>query len=251
MPRLAPLTALAALAALWPAAAAAQDGLGFTLRAGIGTSPDFFGSDGFEPGFAFGADFDFLRLGPIALGDPALDEPLGLGARASLRVIGERAAGDDDILAGLPDIDRAIEIGGGLRYRLPGAEAFAVLRQGFGGHEGQVAEIGADAILRPSDRLELRLGPRLEWGSAEFVETYFGVAPEDAIPGRPAFEPEAGIVSAGIEASVDFALDGPWGLRVSLRADRLQGDAADSPISAEDTQFSGFVGVTRDFRFTF
>ena len=69
----------------------------------------------------------------------------------------------------------------------------------------------------------------------------------DGIDTFAAYEAQGGILSAGLELSAHYRLTDLWGFEAALRYDRLQNDAADSPITTEDDQISASLGVTRRF----
>lgn len=241
------------LAALLPAAAAAQDdpGLSFTLGAGVSTVPSFFGSDENEVGPDLAFDLGYLSVGPLSFGsrDPAA--PQGFGFRGSFRYVPER---DGEPFAG-PDrlgepLDASFEVGGGVRYAQPFYEAFAVARYGIGGSEAVVGEVGLDLIARPTDRLALRAGPRLLVGSDDYADYYFSTAEDTDLAG-PAFEAGGGLLASGLEAGVTYRLTERFFVEGAARYERLRGDAADSPITAEDDQFSASLAVTRRFDLRF
>jgi outer membrane protein len=227
--------------------------LAFTLGAGVSAVPGYFGSDEAAPGFDLDVSSPYLSLGPLSFGsDGEGDAAQGLGFRGSFRYIPERSSEDYEELAGLEDVDAALEIGGGLSYAQPWWEAFAVARYGVLGHGALVGEVGLDLIARPTDRLTLRAGPRLFLGSDDFAATYFGVTEAEAARSDfAAFDAEGGLLSTGLEASATYRLTEAWGVTGEVRYDRLQNDAAESPITAEDDQFSASVMVTRriDLRF--
>ncbi len=245
------LAFLAAAALTLPAAAQAQDGprLTFTLGAGASAVPDYFGSDEVEAGPSFSADVGFLRFGRVALGDEdPTDIETGLGFRGSFRYVpareGEPFEGPDRLG---DEVDRAFELGGGVSYGQGWYEAFAVARLGVGGHDALVGEVGMDLIARPTDRLQLTAGPRIFLGTDDYADTYFSTSEAAA----PAFEAEGGILSSGLEVGASYDLTDRWGLQATARYDRLQNDAADSPISEEDDQVSATIEVTRTFDFRF
>jgi outer membrane scaffolding protein for murein synthesis (MipA/OmpV family) len=248
--------AIAALAALLPLQVFAQEAgnrFAFTLRGGIEARPGYFGSDEVAVGPDLASSLDSLSFGPLSFGDPDLDAvPEGFGLRGSFRYLPERSSDDYEELAGLEDVDAAFELGGGIFYAQPWWEVFAVVRYGVTGHESVVADLGMDLIARPSDRVILRAGPRVFLGSDDFAATYFGVTEAEAAESAfPAFDAQGGILSAGLEASIEYRLTGAWGLEGGVRLDRLRNDAADSPITADDNQLSAFLGVTRRFAFEF
>lgn len=257
-----------AVLALTTAAASAQDlnapvfstqgtgpALGFTLRGGVQTAPEYFGSGSNEAGPALGASLNYLRLGGFTFGNPdPLYVPEGFGVTGSFRYIGERDDADSPELAGLEDIDAALEIGGGLRYATRDYQVFGNIRYGVIGHESFVGELGADVFLRPTDRLTLRAGPRALFGDSDYTSTYFGVTADESIASGgnfAAFEPDGGLVSTGIEVGAGYRINDNWGVDASLTYEKLRDDAADSPITTDDEQFRASIGVTRRFSLGF
>ncbi len=224
-------------------AAAPSRAFAFTLRGGVAVSPEYFGSDNYEVGPDFGFSLNRLRFGPFDVGS---DDPdfvkTGFGLRGSFRYIGERKGSDVENVAGLDDIDAAFELGLGISYDQPAFGVFADLRHGFGGHESLVAELGADAYLRPSDRLTLRAGPRMLIGSDDYADTYFST---------PGFKADGGVISAGLEVGATYELSEKWGLDTAVAWDRFLNDAEGSPITVEDDQYTARLGLTREFDFRF
>jgi len=226
-------TLAAAVVALLPVAAVAQDGVAFTLGLGAALAPGYFGSDDYEIGPTGSLSLEHLRLGGFSLGSPDPGEAReGFSVGGSFRLIGSREAADHPELTGLNDLDAAVELGLGLAYAGPGYRAFANLRYGVVGHESTVGEIGADAVVRASDRLTLNAGPRAFFGSDRYAATYFGVTPaEAAASGLPAFAAQGGLLSAGVEIGAHYRIDENWGLKGAITYGRWMGDAADSPIT--------------------
>ena len=227
--------------------------IGFTLRGGVATQPEFFGAESNEAGADIGFGLNYLRLGRLSFGDPdPLFVPEGFGVTGSLRVVGEREADDDPILAGTDDVDTALELGVGLRYATRGYQVFGAVRYGVIGHESFVGELGADVFARPTDRLTLRAGPRALFGSDDYADTYFGVTPAEAAAGPlTSFDPDGGLISTGVEVGAGYRITDAWGLDAAIRYERLRDDAADSPISLDDEQVTARIGITRRFNFGF
>ncbi|PWJ18197.1 MipA/OmpV family protein [Jannaschia seohaensis] len=259
------LRTIAALACLAPAAALAQstdfaapvDGpaLGFTLRGGVGTAPTYFGSDSNEAVPDIGFEFDYLNLGGFTFGDPdPLYRPQGFGFGGSLRYIGERDASDYDELTGLDDVDASLELGVGVSYSGANYEIFGNVRYGVIGHEGFVGELGADALIFPTDRLTLRAGPRAFFGDDTYASTYFGVTGAEAAASGgnlSAFEADGGLLSTGVEFGAGYRINDNWGIDAAITYERLRNSAEDSPISLDDDQISARIGLTRRFTLGF
>lgn len=222
----------------------------FTLRGGVASAPEYFGSEDYTVGPDFSLGFGFLRLpGGRSFGDPDPNaQNTGFGLRGSFRYIDERDSSDHDELAGLDDVDTSVELGMGLGYSSRNFDAFADLRYGVVGHESFVGELGADVKLHPNDRLTLSLGPRLLVGSSDYTDTYFGISSgEAAASGLPAFEADGGLVSAGVELGATYRINDRWGVEGAVTYDRFTGDAADSPIveQGDRDQYGVRFGVTR------
>ena len=234
-----------------PAPAPAKPRLMFTLRGGVATTPEYFGSDENEVGPDIGFSFNYLSLRngrTFGNSDPWADS-MGLTFGGSFRFIQERKTQDFDELTGLDDVDAAIELGVSMRYGTEHFAAFGEVRRGFGGHEGWVGEVGADAILRPTDRLRLSMGPRLFFGDDAYSDTYFGITAPEASAALPAYDPDGGMVSAGVEFGARYQINDVWGLEGAVTWEKFTDDAADSPIveQGSDEQWGVRFGVTRVF----
>lgn len=224
--------------------------LRYDIRAGALARPAYFGSDEYIAAPDFALHFDYARLRGLGeYGSTNGGPPRAVGIRGSLRFISARTSEDYEELEGLKDIDSALELGMGLVYRQKHFEAFGDARYGVIGHNGWAGELGVDAIAFPTDRWELRVGPRMSFGNTQFAETYFGVTDSEAqASGLSAFDAEGGLLGAGIEATARYRFNDLWGLEAGLRADRLLNSAADSPITEMGTpdQFRFRLGITRE-----
>ncbi|WP_068119205.1 MipA/OmpV family protein [Tropicimonas marinistellae] len=225
--------------------------LRYDIRAGAQARPAYFGSDDYTIAPDFAIRFDYAKIRGLGeYGDATGSRPpSALGLRGSLRFIGKRDSGDHDELKGLEDIDPTLELGLGVVYRQRNFEAFGDVRYGVLGTQDFFGEVGLDAISYPNDRWELRVGPRFSFGDNGFTDTYFGVTDaESDASGLDAFDPDGGLLGAGIEATARYRFNELWGLEASVRADRLLNGAADSPITemGNEDQFRVRVGVTRE-----
>ena len=223
----------------------------FTLRGGVASKPEYFGSDEYTAGPDLGFRFNYLALrNGRSFGNPdPWTDSMGLTFGGSFRFIPERDSSDHDELEGLDDIDAAVELGVSMRYGTEYFAAFGEIRRGFGGHEGWVGEVGADAILRPTDRLRLSMGPRVFFGNDTYSDTYFGVAADEASADLSAYDPDGGMVSAGVELGARYQINDLWGLEGAITWEKFTDDAADSPIVEQgtDEQWGVRFGVTRVF----
>ncbi len=225
-----------------------------SVGAGGKVKPEYFGSDDYE--LSAVPVFDVRRFYIPGLGQvvDGKSKQRGFSIYPSFSFIGEREASDSVDLTGTNTIDWAFEAGLGIQYRYDWIRTFAEFRQGFNGHDGQTGTLGMDFTFEPADRTTLVFGPRINWGSNDFMDTYFGVtAAEAAAPGSllAVFDPGSGFNSAGVEMRMSYE----WNDRTTLHFDagweRLINDAADSPIVrlGDEDQFS--VGVGISYRFDF
>lgn len=168
--------------------------------------------------------------------------------------IGERKASDSADLRGTKTVDWALELGLGGGYRTEHFRGFAELRQGINGHHGQVGQLGLDGIIYPFEKWEVSFGPRADFASEDYMDTYFGVSASEAANsgGRlKAYNPGAGFKSLGVSARASYDWNDDVRLHLQGGYDRLIGDAADSPIAegGSENQFSVGVGVSYRFAF--
>jgi MipA family protein len=237
---------------------AAEDGDGWVVRLGGGPAlePAYPGADSVD--LAFFPIFRARRAGEeprFEAPDDAFDYGLvdlgGFSFGPAVRF--DWGRDEDEALPGLREVDLAVELGVFADLML--GESFrlrAEVRQAVSGHDGLVADFGADFIVRPSDRVVLSVGPRMRWADDDYMSSYFSVSPaESVLSGLSEFEADSGIVSFGALGSVDFPLGGPWGVIAYARYDRLVGDAGDAPLvrSGEGSrdQFGAGVGVSYEF----
>ena len=220
-----------------------------TVRAGVRFYPAYFGSTKVKAGPDAAFRIDRAELpGGITLGSNATGFLKGFGIRLSGRYIARRQSSQYEEIRGLDDIPFTVESGLGIGYEQPHARAFADLRYGIIGTNAWTGDLGADGIIHPSEGLTLTLGPRMSFGSARFMDTYFGVSPEESrASGIAAFEPEGGVYGAGMELGARYLFNDRWGVEGAARWTRLLNGAADSPIveNGADDQYQVRIDLTR------
>ncbi|HPG22711.1 MAG TPA: MipA/OmpV family protein [Amaricoccus sp.] len=221
-----------------------------TLGAGIEVSPAYFGSDEYETGPTGIARIDYLRFpnGFEYGSGRAVGFRTGLGLRGSMRYISNRNSSHYSEIRGLDNVPWAFEAGLGLGYEQRNYRVFGDVRYGIIGSNAWVGDLGADAIAYPVDGLTLTLGPRLNFGSTLFTNTYFGVsASESAASGLPEYDPSGGLLGGGVVLGARYLFNERWGLEGEASWERLLNDAADSPITAlgSEDQYEVRLNLTR------
>lgn len=178
----------------------------------------------------------------------------GFGFTPAFRYVPDRKGGADLGLPGLGDVKTAVELGGRVSYRFPNVEVFVEGRQGVGGHQGFLADLGVDILMRPTARTEVTFGPRVSFATTDYMRTYFGVSAEQsAATGLAAYNIKGGLRSAGLYATGAYWLTDRWALRSVASWNRLLGDISDSPImktAGDVNQFTLSLGLSYRFGYT-
>ncbi|MFD1881421.1 MipA/OmpV family protein [Paracoccus pacificus] len=232
-----------------PLAAQGLEGRTLSAELGLGASykPTYPGSDQMET-----APWFIWRNVSLSRGDGSAGDAQGFSVSPSFNYIGKRNEKDDKDLAGLPEVDRAYEIGARFSYTTGPVTGYAVVRKGFKGHKGVVGKLGATYRTDINDRLSLWSGVGVNMGSDDYVDTYFGVTPEAAASsGYRAYNPGGGVTSVSASLAARYAISDVTALVGELEYGRLVGDAADSPLTQDKNQPVVRLGITRRFSFGF
>jgi len=107
-----------------------------------------------------------------------------------------------------------------------------------------IGSLGVEAKFHPTPRLTLTFGPEVTWTDEQYAMTFFGIdAAQSQIAAVPSYRARAGLNMVGGEAGARYALTRNWSLAANVRYGRLQGDAANSPVTTDKTQrmLSAFV----------
>jgi MipA family protein len=128
----------------------------------------------------------------------------------------------------------------------------AEVRHGVGGHDGFVADFGADLVYT-GQRFDASIGPRIGWGDRKYLEEYFGVTPQEAARSpiiNRAYSPDAGHRYTGVEVAGAYHVTQRWTVTADFGYRRLASEAANSPIvelTGDADQYSGSLGVSYKF----
>lgn len=163
---------------------------------------------------------------------------------------GERSS--EDVGGNLPKVDFSFEIGGFVNYNFTdNLRLRGEVRKAVSGHDGLIAVLGGDYVIRDADEYLLSIGPRVTITDSNFQDAYFGVTPADALAsGLPAYDPGSGLQSYGVTVGYIQQFSENWGLYSYAKYDRLVDDVANSPIIqayGSRDQFSGGVALSYTF----
>lgn len=230
------------LACLSATKARAQDDGGdwrVMLGGGAIYAPDYEGSDDYEiQPFPFVSieyrdlayvrgpeiGFNLLRLRP--------DDDLRINIGPLARYRRDRPEDRNDDLAGLGDVDLAVEVGGALSVEYRQAWLRLSLAQDVaGGHEGLVGEGEAGIRFDLTDRLNASVSARASWADRDYMDAYFSITPaQSAASGLPVYRAGSGIKDAGAGLNLSYRLGDHWMLTATGGYTRLLGDAGDAPL---------------------
>lgn len=234
---------------------AQERSLNFALRGGVSVAPSYPGSNDFSVGPDLGFTFGALKFGNLSAGAGIGGIPKsGLAFSGAFRILGSREQADYSELAGLTDIDTAVELGIGIAYRQENWQVYSEARKGVTGHSGVTGTLGADLVFHPTSRWTIVAGPRVSFGDREFASTYFGVTgPEAAASRLAAFDAAGGTLGAGFEVQATYQFADVWALEGAVEYEKLLNSAADSPITAlgSDDQWKLRIGLSRAFTLNF
>ncbi len=168
----------------------------------------------------------------------------------SFAFVGERDDADASYLAGIPDVDSAIELGAGAAIRYRFVRAFAQVRYGVKGHSGFVGEGGIQLIHSfLDDRLMLSGGPRVSLASEDYMDTYFTVGPGAAV--LPQYNANAGFKDVGVGLQAVYELTERVRVVGHATYTHFVGEAGDSPIVAAGNKDELRIGIGLTYRLGF
>lgn len=155
------------------------------------------------------------------------------------------SAGETSARRGMPDIGTLVEFGPRLKLRLgAGFRAALPLRgvfdlsDGFN-HRGMAFEPEISWSTRAAG---WRLGSSLSWvvGDERLARSFYGVAPEFVIPGRPSYEARAGLISTRLSFNASRRLGQDWRVFGFARMDSVAGAANRSSPLVESRSGTSF-----------
>lgn len=163
-----------------------------------------------------------------------------------------RKADDSDHLRGLGDVDWTIEVGAFAEFwPSDWLRTRAEIRRGFGGHEGVVADLSADAVIPFNERWTFSGGPRASFADTKATVPYFGIdATQSLLSGLPAFKAKGGLHSVGAGLQAIYQWTPQWEVRSYVEYSCLMGDAASSPLvmnRGSRDQLTFGIGVSYSF----
>ena len=201
---------------------------------------------------------EYLRADRDSLGVRAITQPryevdIGLAGAFGSR------AGDSEARRGMPELGTLVEFGPRLKWHLGPLDGDSRLR----------AELALRGVFDVDDKFRnkgISFEPRLVWeqrgggnwrygasagalfGNRKLADTFYSVAPADALPGRPAYSAEGGLIAWRLGANVSREITPDLRLFLFGRFDSVAGAAnRASPLVRTTTGASVGVGLAYTF----
>lgn len=248
-----PLTAIALAS---PGLADDETVLDLTLAGGVAYGPDYEGADDYELSLVPYIELSaFDGLASISLDGAEAFLPLGddVAIGVGLSYDGGRDEDDNDALDGLGDIDDSV-IGSISAIAVLGETQFGLtFSHSLGGDvEGYIIDLTLGHEIEViEDRFKIELKVDVTWASQDHLDTYFGIDADQAeASGLDETDVDAGFKNAGVGITGNYYLTDWLGLGLGVEYQRLLGDAADSPIVADEgspNQLSALAYVAVEF----
>src|SRR3984893_8391704 len=149
-----------------------------------------------------------------------------------------RRASDDPILRGWGGIKSTVRGEMFASYTRDWLSVRGSISDDLGGHhEGVLASFAVEAKYHATQHLTLSIGPEVTWVNTQYANTFFGINDsQSAIAGIAPYRVKSGINAVGGSAGATYMLTDHWSLGAHVSYGKLQGDAANSPVTTDKTQ---------------
>jgi MipA family protein len=148
-----------------------------------------------------------------------------------------RRATDDPILRGWGDIPGTARAGMFASYTRDWLSVRGSISDAVAHHEGVLASLVIEAKYHATQHLTLSIGPEITWANNQYSQTFFGInAAQSQIAGIAPYQAKSGINTVGGSAGANYMLTDHWSLGAHVSYGKLQGDAANSPVTTDKTQ---------------
>jgi MipA family protein len=164
----------------------------------------------------------------------------------ALRGDGGRQSSDSAALAGIPDVKRTVRARLYTSYALDshwsGIASVSQDLLGRGGGASGSLDVGYAHAFGTNSVWSASVGVR--FGDRQYMFARYGISPEvAAATGRVAFDPGSGVESLNAGVGFTTALSPTWILFGSLGGSKLQGGAANSPLTTSPSGAQVAIGI--------
>lgn len=175
------------------------------------------------------------------------------GFSAGLSLLPEFGRDDSDSgrINGIGDIDWTAMLGGYVQYNHGAYFALAQLHQDIlDEHEGFKGELAIGGSHLYTRQLKGTVKGFLGYGSDNYNQAYYSITPAQnaaSVAGLPVYGASSGFNEVGIAGNLTYAITPGTFIRGFAQWKNLIGDAADSPVVEDESQF--LLGTTVGYRF--
>lgn len=237
----------------------APSGWQYDLGVGLIANPEFQGSDDYRmlPVPYFDVRYvdekgtkTFINV-PQGFGRYFVRERLNNGNRFALSAAiapGFQNRDAEDI-TGLETFGIGIEARIGAEYESGPWSVQAGLAQAVAsGHEGMYGNLSANYRFILGRGAFAGIGPSLRFGNSNYMSALYGITPSESFAsGLAVSDASAGLESVALQGLLSFPVGSKWRFTGVARAGRLVGDAGDSSLTLERSQFFLVTALTRRF----
>jgi outer membrane protein len=217
-----------------------QEGIN-VLSLGIGSAPDYMGSDDYKGAIApvgryYFSDKRYIQLlGPQISLNLSSDEVFQFGPQLLFRFKRDSDV-EDAVVKRMRPVDSAAEggffVGANWKLSNDPRHRFGVRADIQAGSNGTEGTLTANFFLPVSRAVVLNLGGGLGYSNDKWARTYYGVTGTDTAL-LPAFDAQGGVNDYRVNVGAIVHLSPQWHVALGARYQQLRGDAADSPIVAQ------------------
>ncbi len=232
-----------------------KNGLTLTFGAYYGTQSSLAGGASTDPEISPLLDIDYSRGRFFAstergIGFNAVDNEawtVGLGVGYDLG----RKQKDDRRFRGLGDVDSSVTGVVSVAWRPLRSDFWTVYAAGQVAAEkanGRTLNFGTVIGVPLTANLSAFVDVSAQWNDRDYMQTYYGVTALQSVrSGYRPYRPDAGLSSVSFSVGLDYTLGEHWSLGAAAGADRLAGDAKDSPIYDKETRPNAAVYASYRF----
>jgi MipA family protein len=176
--------------------------------------------------------------------DPAGD--MNYGVRVNL----ETGRAVEKALPGFEKIKARVNPGAFANYAVNDKLTLkSALRLGVGdGADGSLLNLGASYKVYNENYVSVALNASVKYANSSYMQSYFGVSSaQSTASGLKTYQPSAGFSMAQVGVTAGFPISREIYIFSSASVQRLLGDAASSPLTKKQNQFTAFVGSVYSF----
>lgn len=156
---------------------------------------------------------------------------------------------DSSDLNGLGDIDTGVSANVLVEHPIGKFSLDGRYEHQISGHStGFQVNLGLRYRLRIGKQVMLFPSVKTSYGSADYMEEYFGITPGQSVnSGLGLHNADAGFKSVGVGFLAIYRLNQHWGIQALFGYNRLINDAADNPIVRNENQYRFGSGLSYKF----